>query len=942
MSLFRLQAAKRYGLGALLLVVAIVSTQTGLLNGFSRTFYDRLIRFSSHPPAEDIVIVAVDQHSLDQLGRWPWPRSIHAGLLDKLASFDPKVIVFDVIFSEPEIGTSSGDDILAASIGRNGPVVLPVMVEKASKLAPLRETLPLKKFSDVAAGLGHVDTELDSDGIARSAFLKAGLGKPSWPTLALATLRASGRNISDTKLPGERNPQQTVIDRSFWVRDYRILVPFSGPANHFQQVSYSDVLSGYVGPSVFKDKYVLIGATAIGLGDTIPTPVSALGQPIPGVEFNAHILDGFLRGRLIEPAAKSTEFLINISIALLCVLPFVIPGLTGLLPLVIILAAGSLFFSWFGLTRLHIWFPPGTALLTIFLGFLLHNGQHIKRLLAALFEERSQAQATLTSINDAVIRTDETGKVCEMNHAAEKLCVTTAGRAAGRSIEEILQLHTRDGKQPYPVRQLVKNTAGYHREPLVLKNRKGKEILVQVATTPIPPMEDQLGGTILVLTDISEAERLAGVVAYRETHNRLTGLPNLILINEKLQEAIGRAQLSKRMVVVINIDIDHFAKINKSMGNVAGDLLLNTVAKRLQTKYLQNTIQGHVGADEFILIIEEVKNRSGVIPLVAEIRHILGNTITLLDKKLNLSFTLGISVYPENGRLPEMLLHCANTAMHRGKDQGQGETVQYTDSLQTQAERLLHVEQIILSAVESGRIETLYQPLVRATDLQIVGVEALMRLRDAAGEFISPIEFISPAEESGQIVNLGNYQLYDACHELVSWKEDGTKSLRLSYNLSPRQLQDPDLIHTVQRILSVSGFPPDLLEFEITENLLLESDAQVKPIINKLRDLGITFAIDDFGTGYSSMSYLTQFPFQRLKIDRSLIWELTNKPGSRAITSAIISMAHSLDMEVIAEGIEMPSQREILLSQGCDEVQGFLIDRPMTAAQLKEKYLQDS
>ncbi len=942
MSLFRLQVAKRYGLGALLLVAAIVSTQTGLLNGFSRTIYDRFIRFSTHPPAEDIVIVAVDQHSLDQLGRWPWPRSLHARLLDKLASFNPKVIAFDVIFSEPETGTSNDDDILAEAIERNGPVVFPVMVEKASKLAPLRETLPIKKFSNVAAGLGHVDTELDSDGLARSAFLKAGLGRPYWPTLALATLRASGSKMPDAKLPGERNLQLTVPDNSFWVRDYRVLVPFSGPANHFQQVSYSDVLAGYVDPLVFKDKYVLVGATAIGLGDTIPTPVSALGQPIPGVEFNAHILDGFLRGRLIEPVAKSTEFLINISVALLCVLPFVIPGLSGFLPLVVVLSAGSLIFSWFGLTRLHIWFPPGTALFIVFLGFLLHNGQHIKRLLATLFKERSQTQATLTSINDAVIRADETGKVCELNHAAEKLCATTAGRAAGRSIEEVLQLYTRDGKRSYPVQRLVKKTAAYHREPLVLKRHDGKEILVQVATTPIPPTEDQSGGTILVLTDISEAERLAGVVAYRETHSRLTGLPNLILIHENLQEAIDRAQLSQRIVVVVNIDIDHFAKINKSMGNVAGDLLLKTVAKRLQTEQLQNTIQGHVGADEFLLIIEGIENRSEVMPLVAEIRHILGNTITLLDKKLNLSFTLGVSVYPENGRLPEMLLHCANTAMHRGKEQGQGKTVQYTDSMQTQAERLLHVEQIILGAVENGRIETLYQPLVRATDLQIVGVEALMRLRDDTGDYISPIEFISLAEESGQIVSLGNYQLYDACHELVSWKQDGVKPLRLSYNLSPRQLQDPDLIHTVQRMLSVSGFSPDFLEFEITENLLLENDGLIKQIINKICDLGITFAIDDFGTGYSSMSYLTQFPFQRLKIDKSLIWELTNKPGSRAITSAIISMAHSLDMKVIAEGVEMPSQREILLSQGCDEVQGYLVDRPISAAQLKKKYLQDS
>ncbi|MBU0946775.1 MAG: EAL domain-containing protein [Proteobacteria bacterium] len=928
----------RYGLAAFLVLVALICTHTGLFTGFSRIFYDQFIRFYTQPPAEDIVIVAIDQHSLDQLGRWPWPRRLHAELLHNIAACKPKVITYDIIFAEPDAEGAS-DDVLAASIAENSPVVLPVLVEKP-KLAPLRETLPLAKFCAVAAGLGHVDTELDSDGIARSAFLKAGLGKASWPTLALATLLVSGNGIADAALPGERNPQQTGMDSGFWVRDYRVLVPFSGPADHFQQVSFTDVLSGNFRPSSFKDKYVLVGATATGLGDTVPTPVSALGRPIPGVEFNAHILDGFLRGRLIEPAANSTVFLINICIALLCALPFIIPGVNGLLLWALVLAAGTLLTSWFGLTLLHIWFPPGTALFIILLGFLVYNGQHIKRLLSTLFEERFQTQATLTSISDAVIRIDEAGKVRQINHAAETLCDVSSERAMGKPIEEILHLHTRKGKEPYPLRQLVKEMVYHHREPLILSNKKSKEMLVQVATTPIPPVEGQQGGAIIVLTDISEAERLAGVVQHSETHNSLTGLPNLILISEKLQEAIDRAQLYQRLIVVVDIDIDHFAKINKSMGNVTGDLLLKTVAERLQTLQLQGTIRGHVGADEFVLIIENVQSGKEVMALVDHVRQALGSTVSLFEKKVCLSFTLGISVYPENGRQPNILLHRANAAMHRGKEQGQGKTVQYTDSLQTRAERLFHVEQVIQEAVETAHVETLYQPLVQASNLQIMGVEALMRLRDDTGEYVNPVEFIALAEESGKIVNLGNYQLYDACRALASWQEEGRQELRLSYNLSPRQLQDPDLVYNIQQTLDVSGFPPHLLEFEITENLFLKNNAEIKTIIDQLRKLGPNFAIDDFGTGYSSMRYLTQFPFHRLKIDRSLVLDLASKPGARAITSAIISMAHSLDMQVVAEGVEMQSQLEILLSQGCDEVQGFFIDRPMKADQLKKRYLQ--
>lgn len=495
MSSFRLNAARRYGIAAMLLVVTIIFTQTGVLNGFSRIFYDRFIRFSTHPPADDIVIVAIDQHSLDQLGRWPWPRHLYAELLQKLASYGPKVITLDIIFAEPDNRAPHNDVVLAEAIRNNGPVVLPILLEKASKLASLRETLPLDKFCVASAGLGHVDTELDSDGIARSAFLKAGLGKPRWPTLALATLQAAGGRTAESPLPGERNPHLTTgIDSAYWVRDYRVLVPFSGPANHFLQVSYSDVLSGNVDPSSIEDKYVLVGATAIGLGDTVPTPVSALNQPVSGVEFNAHILDGFLRERLIEPAAKSTEFFVNICIAFLCMLPFIIPSVTGLLPWAVLLAVGSLAISWFGLTVQHIWYPPGSALFTILLGFLLYNGHHIKRLLATLFEERSQTRAALTSINDAVIRIDEKGTVQEINYAAEKLCNIVSKRATDKPIGELLELYTRSGKRLYPEQLFVDETVQYHREPLVLKSHDDKEILVQVATTPIPPIDDQQGG----------------------------------------------------------------------------------------------------------------------------------------------------------------------------------------------------------------------------------------------------------------------------------------------------------------------------------------------------------------------------------------------------------------------------------------------------------------
>jgi diguanylate cyclase (GGDEF)-like protein/PAS domain S-box-containing protein len=935
----RSQNVKRYGFAAVLVLFAVLSTQTGLLNSLNRYFYDYCIRFSSQPPAENIVIVSIDQRSLEQLGRWPWPRHLHSKLLDKLGSFQPKVITFDIIFSEADARAADDDLLLAKSIKENNPVILPIIVENSSNATSLRQTLPLELFSSVAAGLGHVDTELDGDGIARSSFLKAGLNKAKWPTLALATIRATGKSLQDTELPGARNPHPVSAEKGIWVRDYQVLIPFAGPAGHFKQISFVDVLNGGINPALFKDKYVLVGATATGLGDTVPTPVSALGRPMPGVEYNAHILDALLQERLIEPLSESIVLLINIALSLICALIFLFIRAKGFSVSVIALGIGTLFFSYSGLMKMHIWFPPGTALFTVLLCLFLFNLQRLKELLNTILAERSRTQATLSSICDAVIRCDGAGLIVEINHIAEKLCDVQADKVIGKPVGEIVKLQTHSERKHFSIGQLIKKNVMFHQEPLILSSKMGKNILVQVAVTQIPKTNINQGGMIIVLTDISETERLAGKISYQETHNSLTGLPNSTLIGDKLQEALRRSESSGRMVAIVNINIDRFSKINESMGREAGDIFLSTIANRLKTFKDHGTSVGHIAVDEFILILEHVQNRDSIIPMVTQIRDALGNDISILDKRLLLSFTIGISVFPDDGKQVDVLLHKANTAMHRGKENGRNQTVQFTDSLQTRAERLLHVEQSIQKAIDLGQIETFFQPLVQADNLQIVGVEALMRLRDTAGEYISPDEFIIPAEESGQIVTLGNFQLYDACFQLAAWQKQGNKPLRLSYNLSPRQLQSPGLVENVEQILSASGLSPNLLEFEITENMLLENDIKIRPILEQLRELGTTFAIDDFGTGFSSMNYLTRFQFHRLKIDKSLVWGLTNKPGSRAITSSIINMVHNLDMHAIAEGVELPSQRDILLSQDCDEVQGFLVDRPMVPKELENRYI---
>lgn len=929
----------RYSIACLLLLLAALLTQAELLRKPSRLFYDQFLRTSGHSLSKEIIIVAIDQHSLDQIGRWPWPRHLHAELLQILSSAAPKAIALNIVFAEPDI--PDNDALLAQSIAQNGPVVLPILTEKASSSSVIRQTLPLKQFSLSAAALGHVDAELDSDGIVRSVFLKAGLGEPNWPTLALAILQASKGYIPT--LPGERNHHLAMANDRSWVRDYQVFVPFAGSTGHFSQVSYTDVISGKVSPAIFTNKYVLVGVTASGLGKVVSTPVSVRERPLmSGVELNAHVLDGLIHKRLIVPIAKPYEFVINIFIALIGILPFISRSGVGKSTVwTSILLIFTLVFSYFVLSFLHIWFPPGTALSVIFASFILFNLHRLRHLLLTLFEERLDRQVSLASLNDAVIYSDENGDIQELNQAAEELTGVTASQALGRPLAEILQLQTYAKPQPYPIKKLLEQRTKHTLEPLVLVSKQGKRCPVQVAIKAIPGHDNKQQRVVIVLTDISKTEQLAREIAYQETHNNLTRLPNLTSIARQLKTVLDQANTRQQVVAIVSIDIDRFTKINESLGNKQGDHLLKTVVKRLKLFNYDNKHIGHIGGNEFVVVLEGIEDRASALSIVGTLRQTLGNAIVLANKELGLSFTFGVSTFPENGDEPEILLRRANTAMHCGKESGGNNIKLFTSNMQMQAERTTHVEHVLHNAIAMGSIKTYYQPLIKASNLKIVGVEALMRLHDATGEQIGPDEFIKLAEQSGIIIQLGQYQLNEACRQLISWQEQGMQALRLSCNLSPRQLENPGLVGMVKEVLNTSGFDPKLLEFEITENLLLENDALVNSVIEQLRKLGIEFAIDDFGTGYSSMSYLSRFPFSRLKIDKSLVWDLTKKPTSHSITSAIINMAHSLKMEVIAEGIELPSHRNTLLSQGCDEVQGFLLGVPMTALDFHDYMLKN-
>ena len=385
---------------------------------------------ASSPP-DDIIIVAIDEQSLREIGRWPWSRRTHAELIRTLGAAGAKAIALDIAFAEPDAADPMADAELAAALASNGRVVLPVLNEQNRQGGQLLETLPIPALAATVAGLGHVDVELDPDNIARGVYLKAGLGSPHWPTLALALLELTD-SATQRALLGQR---AAVSDDSpspyVWRRDYRILIPFAGPPGHFRHVSYRDVLLGAVAPATFRNRFVLVGATATGLGDTLPTPVSGLARPMSGVEFNANVLDALRQGLTIRPLPTGwslalTGLLVLAPLALYAVCPPRWTLLVAGLALLLTLAS-----SFALLNGAHRWFPPAAALLIQGLSYLLWTWQRLLRLVRSLFEQEERAQVTLDSIGDAVVTTDAKGIVRYLNPVAESLLGGAAPRRAG-------------------------------------------------------------------------------------------------------------------------------------------------------------------------------------------------------------------------------------------------------------------------------------------------------------------------------------------------------------------------------------------------------------------------------------------------------------------------------------------------------------------------------
>lgn len=442
---------------------------------------------------------------------------------------------------------------------------------------------------------------------------------------------------------------------------------------------------------------------------------------------------------------------------------------------------------------------------------------------------------------------------------------------------------------------------------------------------------------LCIATDITDYKRYQEQIINLAYHDSLTGLPNRLLYNNRLAEAITTSEPGR--LAVMFLDLDRFKLINDTFNHTTGDLLLKLVAERLQKCLRPSDTVSRRGGDEFNIILKDA-TREDAIQIANAILNVFDKPYWLDGLELYVSTSIGISIYPEDGDDVETLIRNADTAMYRAKEKGKNHYQFYTPDMNETNMRRVLLEKEMHKALEKGGFEScmvVYQPQVNVATGLLTGVEALLRWDHRELGIISPSEFIPIAEESGLIVPLGKWALRMACLQNVAWRKAGYLPVRVSVNLSPRQFRDERLMGMIEEVLEETGMDPSCLELEITENMAVQGADYFVRKLAELRSLGVQLSIDDFGTGYSSLSYLNKLPVHKLKIDRSFIRDLNTSVENAEIITSIISMAHKLNLKVIAEGVETEEQLNWLAENDCDEIQGFLISRPLQAAQLERK-----
>jgi len=579
---------------------------------------------------------------------------------------------------------------------------------------------------------------------------------------------------------------------------------------------------------------------------------------------------------------------------------------------------------------------PGTADEAAASGFIVTIEDVTEQKLADIELRRSHefSATVLNSLNDAVAIIDVPSYRLEgFNSVFLDEAGLTETEVLGHTCHEVTH------GSPYPCSgashacpvQRVVATGQFAQTEHCHFQESGEPLYVEISVSPVFNEEGQVTKVVHVARDITDRKTAEEAIQKLAYFDPLTGLPNRLSLQDRLNEILTDAGKNLQKVAVMFLDLDQFKVVNDTLGHAIGDELLKVVANKLDKLFSSFDFVARLGGDEFVLLQRNVQSYQAVAGLAREVLDVLGAPISLRSQEVYSTASIGVSFYPEDGETADALLMNADTAMYEAKDQGRNCFRFYSQEMNQKALERLQMGNRLRSAFRNDEFSLVFQPQYDLAAGQLVGMETLLRWHSLEYGEVSPAKFIPLAEESGLIVPLGEWVLRRACQQAMEWQKNGFDPLRLAVNLSGCQFRQPDLVDTVEKVLAETGFPPELLELELTESIIMDTrEASIEHLVD-LKIRGVHLAIDDFGTGYSSLSYLKHFPIDRLKIAQEFVRHIPEDTDSAGIVTAIVAMGRSLGINVLAEGVETREQLEFLRSLGCFEMQGYYLGRPMAA-----------
>ncbi|RTL65173.1 MAG: EAL domain-containing protein [Hyphomicrobiales bacterium] len=883
-------------------VFVLVLLCAAALTGAAGALHGGLIewRFSMdrRAPTGTVAVVAIDSRTLDKIGVWPWPRHVYAEILDKLQALGVTEVAFDIDFSARS--TPEDDHRFATQLEAfGGAAILPMfkqVVLSGPGGAPIEMTTKPRPDFARHAWVANVNVSPDKDGRVRAYNYDSLVDGEDVPSLAALLSGVGGSGA--------------------------FMVDFGIKASAIPVVSVIDILENRVPAEDLRDRKVIIGATAIELGDRFAVPVAGI---LPGVTLQALAAETLIQKRALKATSLATTLIGLALIAALAALlrrrklslaavtAVLVPlsfGLEGVGHLLHVDAAVVLDTAYW---QLAIWGYLAAAVL---------SDLGLRRLVADIAQSKFQSVAV--SLGDGIICTDAAGLVSFWNPAAETIFGRSSKEAQRQPFAQFVS-------EPASLDAVLEGETTSRAIELTGVRQDGSHFPLEIRASGFDAEDGR--NHSFVVRDISERREAEARIRFLALHDALTGLPNHNSLREALRERIETAGTAAPFAL-LTLGIDNFKEVNDRLGHDGGDRLLRDFAERLAARFPAPHYAARLGGDEFAVIV--ALDNQGLDAAVAAAGALLGDGSrhTLIDGHgFRLSASVGSVRFPEDGDTVDDLLSHAGLALFQAKSTARGGHAAYDVALKDEIERRRAMEERMKRAFDNGEFELYYQPQVRLHDGKLVGAEALLRWHSGPGEIAQPAAFMDVLSRCSVTPHVGAWTLRTACAQAAAWHRAG-RDICIGVNLFPIQFA-PSLVAEIRRVLEDTGLPPHLLEIEITENILLTEDERTTRLLGDIRALGVRVALDDFGTGFASLTHLKKFPLDRLKIDRSFVTDFGADARDTAIVNAVLAIGAQLGIDTIAEGIEDAACGEALSRAGCGEAQGYHYGRPMPAAQFE-------